>query len=172
MLLEAYKYDGKRNVVKKTLKNAVVLNYNYSAATDLRNPEIRITTPEEQGLVMFDYNYIIVNQDSTAADFGSRKRCYFVSPSRVRSVARGIWLVGLELDVLTTYKDEISASTANIARSSSRYNLYLNDTFYNAYAYPRVGVKEFPRGFSNAHTYLLSVCNNLGLETQSEEGDR
>ena len=80
-------------------------------------------------------------------------------------------MLKLRLDVLSSYQDEILASRANVARSASNYNLYLNDDFYNALAYPRIGCKEFAFGFSSSYTYLLNVCNTLGtIEAKKEEG--
>lgn len=160
----ALNYKGNKKTIKKDLSQHDTLNYNYVNSTDLQSPVIRITYSDELDLQMLKYNYIVLNPSSAVKDFGKRKRCYFVDMSRTRNVAKGIWEVGLTLDVLTTYQSEILSSTANIERSASNYNLYLNDNFYNAFAYPRIGCRIFPSGFSDEYNYLLTVCNTLGYE--------
>ena len=80
----------------------------------------------------------------------------------IKSIAKGVFLVYTKLDVLMTYKTEILNSKADIERSSSNYNLYLNDDFYQAYSYPRIGCMEFPNGFSDSYSYILNVCNTIG----------
>lgn len=165
MICYALNYKGNKKTIKKDLSVHDNPSYNYVNSTDLQNPIIRLSYSDDLNLQMFKYNYIVLNPDSTDKDFGKRKRCYFVDMSRTRNIAKGIWEVGLTLDVLTTYQDEILDSVANVAKSSSNYNLYLNDNFYSAYAYPRVGNIEFPNGFENDYRYLLTVCNTLNLET-------
>ena len=126
------------------------------------NPSIRYTVNDDKDFTFIKWNYIILNYGSTSKDWGTRERRYFVDVNKVQNIAKGVWIIPLNLDVLSTYASEILESTANIERSSSDYNLYLNDTFYNAFAYPRIGNKVFPQGFSDTYTYLLTVCNTLG----------
>lgn len=162
----AYKYAGHNNTIKKDLKNGTQYNFEYENNTSINNPIIRITKPDTQPLSFF-WNENIIELTGTA---NKRKLIYFVDYADSRNAAKGIWLLKLKLDVLSSYQDEILASRANVARSASNYNLYLNDDFYNALAYPRIGCKEFAFGFSNSYTYLLNVCNTLGtLETKKEQ---
>ena len=164
----AYKYNGRYKTIKKDLKNGVLYNFEYENNTDIKNPVIRITKSDELPLDFF-WKENIIELPGTA---NKRKLLYFVDYKNSRNIAKGIWLLSLKLDALTSYQDEILASKANVARSSSSYNLYLNDDFYNALAYPRIGCKEFPFGFSDTYTYLVNVCNTLGSgETSGTEGE-
>lgn len=165
MKLIAHKYSGRKDIIKKTLDGGWSLDYNYVKETNLMNPIISISVSDDMAFSFFDYNYVVLNPNSAYKDFGSRERYYYVDPTQTVSVSKGLWHVGLILDDLMTYQSEILADTANIERSSSSYNLYLNDTFYNAYAYPRIGCKEFPSGFENNYSYLLTVCNTLDVIT-------
>lgn len=167
MKLLAYNYSGNNKVCGKSLGTATELDYNYVVASDLQNPTIRASYSDTVGWEFWKYNYIVLNSTSSAIDFGNRKRCYFVNVEGVKNIARGIWEVPLSLDVLETFKSEILNTTTDVERSSERYNLYLNDTFYNAFAYPRQGCKIFPHGFSEDYTFLLQVCNTLGTAEQS-----
>lgn len=167
MQARAYQYQERRNQIKKNLGSSDIINIIYESGTSAMNPTLRYTVSDDNDFAFFRWNYIVLNYGSTAGDWGNRERYYFVDTENVKNIAKGVWIVPLKLDVLTTYSDEILKSTANIERSASNYNLYLSDNFYNAYAYPRVGCKIFPGGFSDEYNYLLTVCNTLGY---AEEG--
>ena len=162
----AYKYAGHNNTIKKNLTEGSLYSFEYEINTSINNPTIRITRPENQTLGFFwDENIIVIEEAN-----GKRKLTYFVEYADSRNAAKGIWLLKLRLDVLTSYQTEILASRANVARSASSYNLYLNDDFYNALAYPRIGCKEFSFGFSETYSYLLNVCNTLStIEAKKED---
>lgn len=162
MKLLAYNYKGNNKVCGKNLTSPTELDYNYIIGSDLKNPTIRISYNDNSTYSFFKYNYIILNPSSSDTDFGNRKRCYFVDVDNIVAVGKTLWDVPLRLDVLETYKKEILSTTTDVERSSDTYNLYLNDTFYSAYAYPRQGCLMFPWGFSDDYTYLLQVCNTLG----------
>lgn len=154
-----YRYNGLQNKINKSLGESVTLQGNIDISSEVMNPIIRVSRSDDVDFTFIKYNYLCINSGSTATDFGNRPRYYFITD--IKSIAKGIFLVYTKLDVLMTYKDEILNSTADIERSSSNYNLYLNDDFYQAYAYPRIGCKQFPSGFSNNYNYLLTVCNTL-----------
>ena len=42
------------------------------------------------------------------------------------------------------------------------YNMYLQDNMYSAYGYPLIGCKEFPHGFDNQLTYLMTTNTMKG----------
>lgn len=164
MQARAYQYQGKQKQIKKNLGSSDIINIVYETGTSAINPSIRYTVSDDNEFKFFKWNYIVLNYGSTTEDWGNRERFYFVDVENVENIAKGVWIVPLKLDVLMTYSKEILASSANIERSSSNYNLYLNDNFYNAFAYPRIGCKIFPSGFSKNYNYLLTVCNTLGYE--------
>ena len=155
-----YRYDGIQNKVNKRLSESVTLQGNIDISSEVMNPIIRISRADDVDFTFVKYNYLCINSGSSATDFGNRPRYYFSTD--IKSIAKGIFLVYTKLDVLMTYKTEILNSRADIERSSSNYNLYLNDDFYQAYSYPRIGCMEFPNGFSDSYSYILNVCNTIG----------
>lgn len=158
-----YRYDGIQNKVNKRLGESVTLQGNIDISSEVMNPIIRISRADDAEFSFVKYNYLCINSGSSATDFGNRPRYYFITD--IKAIAKGIFLVYTKLDVLMTYKNEILNSKADIERSSSNYNLYLNDDFYQAYSYPRVGCLEFPNGFSDTYSYILNVCNTIGEES-------
>lgn len=162
-----YRYAGRRNVINKTLGNYEVVDYNYIVNTDALRPTIRISHSDNSEFKIPGYNYAILYPEGTGTSWAERPRYYFIDCESVRSTAKGVFEMDLILDSLETYKNEILNSQANVSRSSSNYNLYLNDNFYNAYAYPRQGCLMFPWGFSESYTYLLQVCNTLGTAEEA-----
>lgn len=164
MQAHAFNYQGQINKINKNLCSYDIINIDYIAGTSALRPTLRYTVSDSAAFEFFKWNYMVLNWGSTSSDWGNRERRYFVEAAQVRNVAKGVWEVPLRLDSLSTFANEILNSTANVERSASDYNLYLNDIFYNAYAYPRIGCKIFPEGFSDNYNYLLTVCNTLGYE--------
>ena len=162
MQARVYQYQGKQKQIKKKLGSSETIDVIYTEGTTLLNPTLRYSVSDDTNFTFFKWNYVLLNYGSTETDWGNRERRYFVDTENVKNIAKGVWIIPLKLDVLSTYSKEILNSTANIERSSSNYNLYLNDTFYNAFAYPRIGCKTFPQGFSDSYNFLLTVCNTLG----------
>lgn len=78
---------------------------------DMINPSILI---ENAGVISANYAYI--------PEFG---RYYFIT--KITSVRNNIWRVDMHVDVRETYKNQIRANKAVVARSSGYYNLYLPD---------------------------------------------
>lgn len=109
---------------------------------DLLNPVIMI---ENSGVP--DFNYAYIPQFS---------RYYFMSPAV--AVTNNMWEIKLHVDVLYTYRQAILSAPCIVAKSSSDYNLYLNDSNYKCYQNPHIFDQVFPSGFdvSNAH-FIMSV---------------
>lgn len=97
------------------------------------------------------FNYVYI------AAFG---RYYYVTG--ITSVSKDIWRMSLSCDVLMTWKDDIRALTAIIARQENSFNPLLLDSELPAQANQNITVTEFPAGgFSTAgvieHPFLLTV---------------
>jgi hypothetical protein len=54
----------------------------------------------------------------------------------------------MHCDVLKTFSEGILGSPCIIRRSSSAYNMYLEDPYTRVYQNPIVGFKRFPHGFN------------------------
>ena len=90
-----------------------------------------------------NYAYIV--------EFG---RYYHVT--NIESEKQGLWRLHLHCDPLRSFQNEILSNPAVIARSSSSWNLYLNDSQYKAYADPIMVTRVFPYGF-NTFQYVLAM---------------
>ena len=108
--------------------------------TSIVNPDILI---ESASLPAGNYAYI--------PEFG---RYYYIND--VTSEKMGLWRMKMHVDVLKTYATQLLANEVIAARSSSQWNLYLEDTRYKAYADPYNIVRVFPSGF-NTFQYVLAM---------------
>ena len=99
---------------------------------DILNPVILI---ENAAVPNYNYAYI--------PDFG---RYYFVSPAE--NEGRVFWSIPMHVDVLYTWRAGIMSAPCIVAKSSSSYNLYLNDNNYKCYQNPHIFCQRFPSGFN------------------------
>ncbi len=107
--------------------------------TDIINPEILI---EFDG-TLTDCNYMYIQTLS---------RYYFIT--KITSVRNKLWRISAHCDVLKTYSEAILGTECVVARSESRYNLYLNDSMFKVYANPRLQIAKFPQQFTG-ESYVL-----------------
>lgn len=97
------------------------------------------------------FNYVYI------AAFG---RYYYVTG--ITSVSKDIWRMSLSCDVLMTWKNDIRALTAIIARQENSFNPLLLDSELPAQANQNITVTEFPAGGFNtaaaiAYPFVLTV---------------
>lgn len=150
-----YNYTGANNVINKNLGSGTTINCNMQVATNQLQPHVRVTFTDTNAPKTLIYNYCILT-------LGDKEYPYFIDVDNTINIAKGVFDVPMQLDLLELYKTEILNSTAIIDRSSNNFNMYLRDDIYQAYGYPIIGCKEFPSGFDNNYTYLLNVFNTLG----------
>ena len=86
-------------------------------------------------------------------------RYYFVT--NVTAVASETYECNLDIDVLTTYKDEILYNTYIIERSEKNFSLYLKDDAYTEYAYKKSENIVFPSGFSSDASTVILTTNTI-----------
>lgn len=150
-----YNYTGANNVINKDLGSGTTINCNMQVATEQLNPHVRVTFTDTAAPKTLIYNYCILT-------LGDKEYPYFIDVDNTINIAKGVFDVPMQLDLLELYKTNILNSEAIIERSSTAYNMYLRDNIYQAYGYPIIGCASFPNGFSNNYTYLLNVCNTVG----------
>lgn len=107
--------------------------------TDIVNPDILI---EFDG-ALTDCNYMYIQALS---------RYYFIT--KITSVRNKLWRVTAHCDVLKTYSEGILGTEAVVARSESKYNLFLNDAMFKVYSNPRLQIAKFPSKFIG-ESYVL-----------------
>lgn len=63
----------------------------------------------------------------------------------------------LKVDVLKSFASGIKGSSCIADRSSSDYNVYLDDNYYPRLEYSNVFTKQFPNSFNKKLNYILIV---------------
>ena len=141
MNVTLYKTTDPVNVLSKTLTDAVTKTGTLKENCDVLSPSILF------GFNPIAYNYAYI------ADFG---RYYFVGKPINEGAA--LWRVDLTVDPLMSWKDGIKASPCIAAKSSSAYNLYLNDPNYKCYQDDIILMQNFPSGFEDLSSrFVLTI---------------
>lgn len=130
-----------------------VKHYINKSATNVVDKELEVQTPDLIGTLRDSCSIIdpvIVVQANSPGfqanhsnyvyieDFG---RYYYIT--NIVSVNQSLWELHCHVDVLMSYKDQIKAQKAIVARQESKYNLYLDDGIFMAYQNPIVQTKLF-----------------------------
>lgn len=142
MSFQMYTNTSDNRVINKSLTQiGSALTCTFKDNTSMENPTI-IISPDAYSSSC-NYGYL--------SDTG---RYYYVadveySQQRV--------LLHLKVDVLQSFASGILASECIANRSSSKYNMYLDDNEYTRLQYSNVFTKAFPSGFSKTLNYILIV---------------
>ena len=139
-----YNNAAEINRVDKTsyLSNATTLNGTLREQCSITNPEIII---EYASTPTWNYCYI--------AEFG---RYYFITDG-VTAVRENLWRIPLKRDVLMSYKNEIKATTAIIARQEYQFNADLNDPLLPCESEQNVEVIDIP-------STAFDVSSSIGVK--------
>lgn len=74
------------------------------------------------------------------------------------SIRNNIWEIHMHIDVLYTYANGILAAPCVVAKSTNKFNLYLNDPNYKCYQDPLLLSYDWPDGFSlSQSSYVLTI---------------
>lgn len=131
------------------------------------------TLRDESSIV--DPEVIIDYDDPTPANYAyieAFHRYYFVKEITAyrsfkdeNNVQHNLWRVQMHTDVLKTFSQGILGSPCVVAKSSNKFNLYLNDNGYKLKQCDLVSVQRFPDGFDlSKSTFVLTL---LGKRTQT-----
>lgn len=150
MRIQFYKMANVNNKINKRVPDtpALTLEGTVKENCNIMDPVILI---ENVGVP--DYNYVYI------PDFN---RYYFMSPAT--AVTNNTWEIALHVDVLFTYRQQILTAPCIVAKSASKYNLYLNDNNYKCYQNPHIFSERFPSGFNvdNAH-FIMTLFGDKVL---------
>lgn len=133
-----------KNKIGKTIKDIRELTGTLRDGTSIINPVIQFRINDISDLKTCNYMTI-----------PAFRRKYFVTD--IKSVRNNIVEISAHVDVLETYKDDIDANTAIIARSSQSdlYNAYLDDNLLATYQDSYVVSYNFPQKFSKDDNNLI-----------------
>lgn len=120
------------NVVDKEFsRQGVDLEGTLRAGSSIIDPVI-IVEANAPGFHVNGYNYCQVEE------FG---RYYYIT--NIVSINYTLWEIHCHVDVLMSYKEQIRAQKAIVARQESQYNLMLDDGSFMCYQNPKIQTKLF-----------------------------
>lgn len=119
--------------------------------TSIFSPTIIITIPNSEILTpLAEANYFYIS------DF---HRKYFLTEFIVQN-SQLVKISG-EVDVISTYADDIVKWSGIIRKQALDYNMYLNDGSLKCYQNPYIKVINFPAGFSE-YNYVMAIAGGGG----------
>ena len=135
--------DEAYNKISKSPVTIQTVNGTLKEECTIVDPEILV---EYTGaLTTANYAYI--------SEFG---RYYFIK--NAESYRNNLWSIQLHTDVLKSFASDILSSPAIIARSSSNFNMMLNDDHYFTQENPYIFTQTFPNGFNTAQaSFVLAL---------------
>lgn len=136
------------NKISKTPATVMTLTGTLREETDIVDPEINV----EYNGTLTNVNYMYIPE---------LHRYYFIT--KIESIRIGVWRIYAHCDVLKTYAEAILGTECVVARSESRYNLYLNDAAFKVYSNPRLQCANFPNKFTG-ESYIL-IMNGANYST-------
>lgn len=135
--------NSEKNRLDKSITDLITLTGTLRDKTSIVDPIIVI----EGDLSSYvNCNYLTIS---------AFNRSYFVN--NITSLRNDLFEITAHVDVLSTYKSQIRANSAIIARQEKKWNLYLNDGVFKTYQNPFIVTKAFPSGFTEQH-FIFSVA--------------
>lgn len=128
--LTLYNNKSEPNRIGKELEVVETFQGSLKDETSIINPVIEVKT-----------NIVPLSNYAYIPDFG---RYYFITD--IISIRNGLWAITMKSDPLESFKSEIKACNAVIARQEFLYNLYLEDNKLNILTDRFTIDKKFPTG--------------------------
>ena len=129
------------NKISKTPVEKFTLNGELRDESSIIDPVILI---EKDNPIEANYAYI-----------AAFNRYYYIKD--ITAVRTGLWRISMHTDVLKTFSEGILNSPCIVAKSSSKYNMYLNDSDYKCLQDDIVMTKTFPSGFNLADSMYVAA---------------
>lgn len=144
MVVNFYKNSSPANQITKTISASKPnVNCNLKGNCSILSPVLIV---QDLGITTCNYAEI--------ADFGGRY--YFITD--MVTLNESTLEVHLAVDVLMSFKDDILASRAIVARNQNMYNRYIPDPKFTVLSYERVQTKQFPNSFPTNGKFVLIVA--------------
>lgn len=119
------------NKVGKSIRDIATATGTLRSGTSILDPIVRIESALSENLIS-EVNY---------AHIAVFNRYYLVTNIEIDN--NSLWNIHMHVDVLETYKDEIKAQDAVVARQEEKYNLMLDDGWFMTYQNPIVQTLRF-----------------------------
>lgn len=155
-----YQNKSATNVVEKELSEIVTMSGVLRKGCSIIDPVIMVQLDgNEVWRSGFNYIYVDVFKryyyvTNIIADIGN-----FESTTQVNPVQ--LWELHCHVDVLMSYKEQIKAQKAVVARQEAQYNLMLDDGFFMTYQNPKIQTKLFSvEGPFETQEFVLIVAGS------------
>lgn len=142
MIINLYNNASDPRVLDKEITLGTELTGELKDKCDIENPTILI-----EGISAINYNYAYI------PEFG--RFYFFKEPPTV--IANNLVEIKLHVDVLKTYASQIRGCKGIIRRQEKKFNKYLNDDEYQAYAYEIISAYAFNTPFTKASVPYLTL---------------
>lgn len=144
-----YRCNSGANVVDKELNQEFEVQGTLRNGSSVIDPVI-IVEANAPGFHANDVNYLYVEEF---------RRYYYIT--NIISTNYTLWELHCHVDVLMSYKDQIRAQTAIVARQEAQYNLLLDDGIFMVYQNPKIQTKTFSvEGPFETQEFVLVVAGS------------
>lgn len=144
-----YRCNSAANVVDKELNQEFEVQGTLRDGSSVIDPVI-IVEANAPGFHANDVNYLYVEEF---------RRYYYIT--NIISTNYTLWELHCHVDVLMSYKDQIRAQTAIVARQEAQYNLLLDDGIFMVYQNPKIQTKTFSvEGPFETQEFVLVVAGS------------
>ena len=153
MNINFYRTIDENNVVYKTLRDELAFeNCVLREKSSVISPTIFVNTNAD--ICAYNYCYI--------PEF---KRYYYITD--IVSVNNNYWQISLKVDVLMSYKNELSKIKGIMLRSEKKFNTYINDEKFKVLNYNRIQTKVFPNShFTKNLNFVLTTVGHYNNESE------
>ena len=142
MTATLYVNTSDNGYMNKSITQVGAVNVTLKEDTTLERPVIIL----ENSAQVQQANYVYID------DFG---RFYYVED---KTYSHQRMYIQLRVDSLSSFASYIRNCDCVAARSSNKYNMYLDDNQYARLQYNDVYTKPFPNAFSKALNYILLIA--------------
>lgn len=137
-----YNHDP-HNKISKSPSSVISLTGTLKEETSIVDPEILI----EYAGTLTSCNYAYIPEFL---------RYYFIKD--IENYRNNLWRVKMHCDVLKTFSEGILGSPCIVKRSSSDFNMMLNDPYFKTQQNPLIMTQTFPNGFDVSQaSYVLAL---------------
>ena len=141
MVITFYNNLSERNVIRKTLTNALNISGTLREATSITNPIITVQSP----VTIVGYNYCHI------PDFS---RYYFIVDAK--SMRRNLWAITLKADVLMSFQESILNTPAIIDHTTGpNTTKYMQSEAWKNLVKDKTDIISFSNGLSESGGYVL-----------------
>ena len=141
MIITLYNNLSERNVIDKTLTNALAIEGTLRESVSVTAPVMTI----QGGIAIVGYNYCYIE------DF---YRYYFITD--IKSIRNNLWALTLKVDVLMSFKNDIKNTPAIIDHTTEQKTTsYMTSEIWQSLVKDKTDIINFSSGLPETGGYIL-----------------